>query len=320
MGWAGELQSCAVEMGRVLYATKEEKSDPVLYIKFSSRAHKEKGICYQESVSLFLCWRGVSWAPGNRAEPNEGLDHLENTAGASIPHWHSFPGEGSLAASHAGLKLKEEGDAALHEAWWGIQNSIRKETWDGAARGAKGRGKLAAPAPEPGAGRAALLCDSALCAQRATSSWDSLAPSGFWAKYVSPRHKRNKLCCFMLVAYVIPGNSCSDRAGIRLRNKWDGSFRRRNPGSCLPVTKMISSLARWGQNSPRPAVYHQKCSGRLALAVPYITTPCWSKNRKELAADVPGQLATDAEAKAHRMQTLFPCIWEDKRPDSGPLV
>lgn len=56
------------------------------------------------------------------------------------------------------------------------------------------------------------------------------------------------------------------------------------------------------------------------MAVPYITTPCWSKNRKELAADVPGQLATDAEAKAHRMQTLLPCIWEDKRPDSGPLV
>lgn len=54
--------------------------------------------------------------------------------------------------------------------------------------------------------------------------------------------------------------------------------------------------------------YDQNRSGRPELAVPSITTPCWSKNRKELAADVPGQLATDAEAKAHRMQTLFSCI------------
>lgn len=40
-------------------------------MQFLSRAHKEMGICYQESVFLFLCWRGVSWAPGKRAEPDE---------------------------------------------------------------------------------------------------------------------------------------------------------------------------------------------------------------------------------------------------------
>lgn len=90
-------------------------------------------------------------------------------------------------------------------------------------------------------------------------------------------------------------------------------------GFLLSSHKDSFSLTRWGQNPPRP-VYHQKLLGRQELDVPYITTPCWSKSRKELAADVPGQLATDAEAKAHRMQTLFLYIREDKRPDPGSLV
>lgn len=132
---------------------------------------------------------------------------------------------------------------------------------------------------------------------------------------------KKKLCHFVSVAYVIPGNLCPKGAGISLRNKWDERGRRRNWIPALPLTKAGSPLARcWGQDPLMLVVYHQNRSGRPELAVPSITTPCWSKNRRELAADVPGQLATDAEAEAHRKQTLFSCVWEDKRPDSGPLV
>lgn len=168
--------------------------------------------------------------------------------------------------------------------------------------------------------RASMASILKLCAEWAMSLLDSLAPSGFWTKYLSSWITEELNCCFVrkpTMSWEIVALTMLEWISGISKRCWSG--KRRNMSSCVWLMKAVSPFTWWGQDPRKTAVYHPKLSGRLVLAVPYITTPCWSKNREELAADVPGQLATAAEAKAHRVQTLFPGIWKDKRPYSGPL-
>jgi len=186
-------------------------------MQFLTRAHKEKGICYQESVILFLCWRGVSWVPGKRVEPGEVCTIWEILQECELHIGTASLAKGVLLCPRLDWSLRRKRMLCC-VGWDGeSRTSIRKETGDGAAGAAKRRGKLPASALEPrgpGAGRAVLLYDSALHTERTTSSWDSLVLTGFWAKCMSSWHKRNKLCCSMLVAYVTPWISCSDMESI----------------------------------------------------------------------------------------------------------
>lgn len=158
-----------------------------------------------------------------------------------------------------------------------------------------------------------------LCAEWTTSLLDSLAPSGFRTRNMFSWITEELNCCLMrkpTISWEIVALTMLEWISGISKWCWSG---KRNTSSCVWLTKAVSPFTWWGQDPPKTVVCHPKLSGKLVLAVPYITTPCWSKNREELAADVPEQLATDAEAKAHRVQTLFPGIWKDKRPHSGPL-
>lgn len=194
-----------------------------------------KGEFVIRSWSLFLHRvGGDGWAPGKIAEPGqiwtiqELLQECELCISPQLD-WSWTEEEGGCCATWGmvGNPEQHQGRGLRLSSWWS-----KKE-------------RKAACSCTGVWGRWSGTAVTQLCVCQMSHFFMRLLGSEWFLskRYVSSWQERKKLCHFVAVAYVIPGNSCSKGAGINLRNKWERQEKELD--SCLPLTKASSPLARW---------------------------------------------------------------------------
>lgn len=100
---------------------RKEKWSCFKHVIFKQSTQGKGGLLSGVSLPVSL----LEWcllSPWKESRARWGLDHPGGTAGAWTPHWHSFPGEGTVAASHAGLMLEVEGERGCCATGGGMGN------------------------------------------------------------------------------------------------------------------------------------------------------------------------------------------------------
>lgn len=177
-----------------------------------SRMHKKKGICLEEPVSLCFCWKSCYLSPGEgngswvRSGPSRSV-----TSAVTQLFWSG--------KCHCVLVLIEtqEGSKYFVKCVWESRTASGKITGREEPKGEENCLLLLWGHGKTQAGRVWWVSQHRMPNEQGPS-WASWLPVACQQSMCSPDTEEIN-CCFVLVAYSITENWCSDQAGINLRDK-----------------------------------------------------------------------------------------------------